>query len=396
MAMEKENQFRGVVIFLVLFLNFLLCPNALSGSKPEANGSSLRQREQTIGSGPAYNEYARFIAGMRNGQGALGSLEDRPAWIQYAGFFDQGWKKFDQKQLAVMRDWASSELGPAASSDLTVFYPFSGPDFINPYTFFPHAKTYLLMALEPPGELPNFSAMNDRDIDSFFSTLQRSLHDLLNVDYFISAHMHEAMASKDLKGVLPFFLFFMARENIRVLDVEYWCMKPDGTVREVPALDRGPIDEAGIPGVRITFAGPGSPETQTLYYFRLNAYNSSFGRNSHFGPFLRSFGPLTTFMKSASFVMFDPNVSAARQLVLDQSRYILQEDSGIPLKYFNPASWGLRFYGTYAEPIAIFKGKHQEDLAEIYKTRGDVKPLPFAIGYHYQINTSNLMFAVRK
>jgi hypothetical protein len=241
--------------------------------------------------------------------------------------------------------------------------------------------------------------MSRTDFDSFFVQMRKSLHDSLSIDYFISSHMHIGMESKELNGVLPFLLFFMAREKTRILDVEYWFMGPDGTIQEAHGLENGKASPPGaVPGVRILFESEGSPgnKPQTLYYFRLNLYDRTFRRNSHFITFLQSFGPLITFMKSAAYVMFDRQASTARQFVLDQSRYVLQEDSGIPFRYFDPSVWSLQFYGTYSKPISIFKNDYQADLARIYGTGRDIKPLPFGIGYRFQVDTANLLFATRK
>jgi len=384
-------------IFLSLF-GFLFLADTLSWPRPESGANPSGPAGEVYGRQASYEQYANFIGGFRSPQSILAAFENRPAWVQFAGFFDQTWNKYDNKQLAPMREWASRELAAVVSSKLTVFYPFSGPDFVNPYTFFPHAGTYILAALEPPGEIPDFQAIDDKEFDSFFEDLRQSLHDLLNIDYFISAHMHSAMKGQELSGVLPILLFFMAREKVRVRDVEYWFMEPNGTIQQVPALNRGKPGQAdAIPGVRIVFeSADSSNQLQTVYYLRLNLYNSTFQRNSRLIPFLKSFGPLITFMKSASYVMFDPQVSIARQFVLDQSRYILQEDSGIPFRYFDPSVWTLQFYGTYTEPISIFRKDYQEDLAGIYAAGSGIKPLPFGIGYHYKVNTANLLFPTKK
>ncbi len=87
-------------------------------------------------------------------------------------------------------------------------------------------------------------------------------------------------------------------------------------------------------------------------------------RNQHFVSFLKSFGPVTTFAKAASYLMYKPHFSAIRQFILDQSLYVLQGDSGIPLRYFDPAVWNLRFYGTYAGPIPLFRNCYQADMAD--------------------------------
>jgi hypothetical protein len=393
----QKNYFSKNAIILIFFILFLFSSNicrsesAAGESSPQPGGPSGPQAD--------YQRYADLIAGVRSSHGAFASFERRPAWAEFAKFFDQSWNKHEKKQLAPMKEWAAHELADPISSGLSVFYPFSGPDFINPFTLFPNARTYILTALEPIGDIPRFETMTEKDFNLFFAELRQSLHDLLSFDYFISAHMHAAMESEELKGVLPIILFFMARERLRILDVDYWFMEPDGTIRKVPALDgHEPDSGAAIPGVRILFENPDSPgnRSRTLYYFRLNLYNGSFPKKVHFISFLKNLGPFITFMKSASYVMFDPRLGAARDFVLDQSRYVLQEDSGIPFRYFDPSVWALQFYGTYAKPISIFKEDYQADLAESYQAGRNIRRLPFGIGYHFRPGTANLLLASKK
>ena len=397
MRITKGNFFSQSLILLI-FSGLLFSSYTLSWPGSET-GANTPPGEELLKRRASYAQTAALIAGIRTPQSIPAPLESRPVWTEFARSFDHNWEKYDRMQLAPMREWAASELAKPMSSGFTVFYPFSGPDFISPYTLFPGAGTYILVALEPIGKIPDFQAMSQKDFDSFFADIRKSLHDLLNIDYFISSHMHTGMESKELNGVLPFLLFFMAREKTRILDVEYWFMAPDGTIQKVSGFESGKPGPAGaIPGVRILFESAGSPgnKPQTLYYFRLNLYNRTFRRNSHFITFLQNFGPLTTFMKSAAYVMFDRQASIVRQFVLDQSRYVLQEDSGIPFRYFDPSVWTLQFYGTYSEPKSIFKDYYQADLAKIYETGRDIKPLPFGIGYHFQVDTANLLFATRK
>ena len=357
--------------------------------------------------GEIYNQYARFIAGMAGPQGALAAFQSRPAWAEYSRFFDRSWRNLKKRLLIPERQWAEKELGDPASSDRTVFYPFSGPDFANVNAFFPRARTYVLVALEPLGEIPKFSAMNDGQFKSYFQSMKNSLRDILNINYFISAHMDAEIERTEIKGVLSVLLFMLAQSSAQVLDVRYLTMGLDGrvrefpalgtTAREFPALGTTELDLNYIHGIRISFdaADLKEKEPQTLYYFRVNLYNQAFDRNRHFLSFLRGLGPFTTFMKSASYVMFKDNVSTARQFMLDHSRYIVQEDSGIPLKYFEPSLWSLRFYGRYVKPISAFRQDYQEDLASIYKADKKIKPLPFGFGYYFNPGEANLMFAER-
>jgi len=388
--MRNTNLFCMATLVLILAVGSVPAFGAPSDSVCTPEGCAVPQSGQTDQRLPAHNDYALFIAGLRNPNGALAAYEDKPAWIRHAKMSDQSWEKFTRGRLTPMREWAARELASATTT--TVFYPFSGPDFVNVFTLFPRAKTYLLIALEPVGRMPDFTGGNE---GNFFPSLQRSLYDLLLLDFFITNKMKSAIGNSELKGTLPVLMFFLAREQARVLDVQYWVMKPDGAIIESPAM--GPGDRpAGIPGVRIVFTSPGSTEHQTLYYFKFDLGNDSFGRNQHFVSFLKSFGPMTSFTKAASYLMFKPYFSGIRRFILDQSQYVLQGDSGIPLKYFNPAEWDCRFYGTYAGPISLFSNCYQADMAQRYRKGEDVQPLPFGIDYRHRARTSNLIFASKK
>jgi hypothetical protein len=387
--MRKTTLFGTATMLLLLALGSVPAFGAASESVCTPEGCAVPKNDQADKRLSAYNDYALFIAGLSNPEGALAAYEDQPAWVRHAKFFDHNWERFTRGRLAPMREWAAKELGSVTAA--TVFYPFSGPDFVNVFALFPRAKTYLLIALEPVGEMPDFAARNEQN---FFPSLQRSLYDLLHLDFFITNKMKSSLGKSELKGTLPVLMFFLAREQARVLDVQYWVMKPDGAIAESPAL--GPGDRpTGIPGVRIVFTSPGSAENQTLYYFQFNLRNDSLAHNQHFVSFLKSFGPMTSFTKAASYLMYKPHFSAIREFILDQSLYVLQGDSGIPLRYFDPAGWDLRFYGTYAGPIPLFSNCYQADMANIYR-RGDIQPLPFGIDYRHRARTSNLMFASKK
>lgn len=391
MAISNTRLLSGLTICLLLLL----------GSAPAGSGAAEPAGQNSASTGPAaapadggnpyYNEAARFIAGRPNPEGSLAALEKQPAWSRYAAAMNRSWDRFETRQLKPMRAWAAQELKDNEAS-AAVFYPFSGPDFVNLYTLFPRAKTYLLVALEPPGTIPDFASGNLAD---FFGSLQRSLNECLAFDFFITAKMANQISKSQLKGVLPVLLYFLGREQVRILDIRYWLMQPDGTVVEQPATAGGKLG-SGIPGLRLVFTGPGSDEKQTLYYFQCDLRNNSFRQKPEFVSFLKGFGPFTTFTKAASYLMFSPNSADLRQFILEQSRYVLQDDSGLPLKEFAPTVWELKFYGTYKGPIGLFKNRHQKDLVGAYKSGQKVYPLGFGIGYHHRAGTSNLMFAAKK
>ena len=84
--------------------------------------------------------------------------------------------------------------------------------------------------------------------------------------------------------------------------------------------------------------------------------------------------------------------SEARDFLLRQSRLILQDDSGIPHRFFAGGQWQLRYCGNYVGPIDLFKQYPQPDLAARHAQTQPV-PLGFGFGYQWQPTRSSLLIA---
>jgi hypothetical protein len=74
---------------------------------------------------------------------------------------------------------------------------------------------------------------------------------------------------------------------------------------------------------------------------------------------------------------------------------IVQDDSGIPLAYFDPNKWSLRFFGVYLGPIEVFKQHYQPQLRELFK-EANPPLLDFGFGYRWNYKEANLIVATRK
>ena len=93
--------------------------------------------------------------------------------------------------------------------------------------------------------------------------------------------------------------------------------------------------------------------------------------------------------------MHSGNFTQVRDFVLNHSQYIVQDNSGIPLASFRPDVWNFQPFGAYLGPIAIFPGRGQPRLGELFK-KAKAPPLDFGIGYRHRGHDSNLLLAVRK
>jgi hypothetical protein len=194
--------------------------------------------------------------------------------------------------------------------------------------------------------------------------------------------LHEGQVS----GTLPLLYVFLARSGKTIRNVSPVALDSNGT-----AYFAGENAGANATrGVRIVFAGSDGVE-KTLYYFSTDLSNSGV-RASGFLKFCATLAPGNSLVKSASYLMHSGNFTVVRDFILNNSATVIQDDSGIPLAYYNSKKWRLFPFGRYAGPIAEFTGRYQESYAELFRR---AQPMDFGIGYRWRTHESNLLLSVR-
>ena len=105
-------------------------------------------------------------------------------------------------------------------------------------------------------------------------------------------------------------------------------------------------------------------------------------------------------IKSASYLMHKEGIAEPahfekiRSLILERSDFVVQDDSGVPLRLFARDTWKLQFHGRYEAPTPEFGKYLQKDL-KVEMQRNSTGKLPFSYGYAYKPGESNLMTAER-
>jgi hypothetical protein len=128
-----------------------------------------------------------------------------------------------------------------------------------------------------------------------------------------------------------------------------------------------------------------------LYYFSTNLADQRLKANTGFLAFLSELNGVTSYFKATSYMTHKPEFSEIRDQVLAKSVAVLQDDSGIPFKYFDAQPWQVQLFGDYERPYGSFRWLEQKDLRKAYST--SAKPLDFQIGYGFRKVPSNLLFA---
>ncbi len=330
------------------------------------------------------DDTARFRAGMQpSADSPLLALTRDPSWQRHAKFFDSAFSQLEQRQLSKIRDWADVNL---AAPRPTMFYMFSGPDFLYANAFYSKASTYVLGALEPVGAVPDLTKIPRGAVGAALYNVERSLGSILSFSFFITKQMKVDLHTNQVNGTLPILYVFLARSGKTIRNVEMIALDDKGGVH---VLGDNPGPNA-THGVRITFAGSDG-EARTLYYFSTDLSNSG-ARAAGFLKFCETLGPGNSLIKSASYLLHSGNFTAVRDWLLANSATIIQDDSGIPLANYNSRQWRFFPFGRYLGPIGEFPGRYQERYAELF-TRA--QPIDFGIGYRWRTNESNLLLAVK-
>ncbi|TGD95818.1 hypothetical protein [Methylobacterium nonmethylotrophicum] len=331
--------------------------------------------------GPSPDDTARFLAGMPVAASSpLARLQEDRSWLQHANAFGAAFGAVEQRQMSRIRAWSGANL-PARRS--TVFYFFSGPDFLYANSFFPDATTYVMAGLEPVGAVPDLSRLPRASVPGVVRSLQTSIRSVLHLSFFKTIDMRSDLRASQASGALPVLYVFLARSGKTVRSTEFVRLDASG---------QPTADGRGAQGVKITFASAGGPE-QTLYYFSTNLANDGF-RTSGIKPFCERLGVGDGLVKSASYLLHDSTFSDVRAFLLRQTATIVQDDTGVPAALFD-AKWQLRPYGSYHGPIAMFSGRYQPRMAELFR-REPRGALGFGIGYRHRPNESSLVVATKR
>jgi len=342
------------------------------------------------------NSTARLIAGLTPTHPDHMALAERPEWKAHSAKLQASWALLRDQQIAPLTAWRNGAVPRNCPVGNTLLYPFSGPDFFNAYWLFPNCETYVLFGLEPIGTPPAIEKMNEAQLTRLLTDVREAMANLLARNYFITSKMDKQMQAEELNGVVPIIMISMALAGVEVLRIEPLILTrprnaaPEASTESTVRLRRK------LRGVTIMFRRPGSPVPQRLNYFSVDASNAGVARYPQFRDYLRGLAPTTTLIKSASYLLHVAEFKSLRNLLLDVSGFLVQDDTGVPYAILAKRGWQLSVYGRYEVPIPPFERHYQPELAEAYVATNP-QPLSFRFGYRRSFgdDRSNVMVAQR-
>lgn len=351
---------------------------------------------------PAFTEYdyiAEYLSGMLRDtlSSPLAHLSQHEAWLNYAQRSNTAWQKMHASRLDSVSAWREKTIKPLQSQQpSTVFYPFSGPDFLHAFTFFPEAERYLLIGLEPVGAKPSLAQLEADSNYHYLQQTSQALSTIIRGGYFITFDMREHFKPEKLNGVLPLLYIFLARTGQRIQSVNFVGIQADGQYITLP--DGNAQEGVKTYGVEIEFWNTASKKLSKLVYFSQDMANWKYKEANGLYVYLNNnlnTQKTVTYLKSASYLMHQNGFSNIRQTVFDKSSLILQDDTGIAYRFFDKNTWDIHLYGGYGIPIPPFTYLFEQDLDSAYRNQTP-SPLPFTLGYQWgKKGRTSMLCAVR-
>jgi hypothetical protein len=367
------------------------CSNSDPKEKPGSlNGSSVQVKSE-IKPDEVFDGFAKLISG---------NTEKIPANVDPT-YYDSFSKQLNQKlveigksRLSPITTWNQTALKRNAKSDTTsVFYPFSGGDFLHVNSLYPNANHYVMMAQESVGSIPDLSKMDKVKTKEYIKAADFILRDIYAKSYFITMNMIKDTKSSPVNGMLPVLLWSVSKTGHTVTAVEELKVDDNGMKSYTPFK----VGENTAKAVRITFGNPDKGILKTLTYYSCDISNSGIEKDKALAASLKGIPPSNCFVKSASYLMHYETFTTIRNTVLDKAIYLVQDDTGIPYKYFEKSKFKMELYGNYVKPVSDFSANlYQKDMVEAYKTKEFMGALPFSLGYHWQTKDQNQMIAIKK
>jgi hypothetical protein len=330
--------------------------------------------------------FARYIAGVHDANND--SLEQSEFWKLHAAKTDLRWRLLMQNVGTPISTWVTEKNYLGSKAPKTLLYPFAGGDFFYANLFYPNRDTVIMIGLEPVGGEFGVKEVESAKLEDYLTTLDRCMFYPHKLGFFRTLSMDDDFAHELMNGTFHTFLFYLARNGFDLHYVEYFNVDAQGNS---VAVEPG----AEAKGLKIGYSNKSDKTVKQLVYISQDISNTANQKSPGTINYLKQRGSVVSFFKAASYLMYKDYFSDITNVVLGQSKIILQDDSGMPLAAMKQGGFEAEVLGEYTKTINLFSNYFQKDMREEYVSKKPAK-LPFTIGYNAEFGECNLQLGTKK
>jgi len=343
-----------------------------------------------------YNTYAQRVAALDT---TPFNDVDKASLVVYSNEQSKKINQVLENRLNLITKWNKDNMYRNKVSDSAfIFYPFSGGDFIHVYYLYPNASEYFMSAIENVGQVLDINKFNKNQFFDYLRDFDTVMRDIYMRSYFITKNMQEDFGRKaKINGILPILLWSAAKTNHDIIHVKYFIIDSSANKKYIDDIYKTNSKLS----VEIKLFNKTTQKFQTLNYYSADLSNNGLRKNSKSLNFLNKYvsNQSNGFVKSASYLMhYDTLFGTIQKLVLEKNKFLVQDDTGVPFKKFEPSIWDIELFGKYEKPIKDFsQSLYQKELDYSYNNPKYYKGnLNFSLGYHWNSKNQNQMVFIKK
>jgi hypothetical protein len=399
--------FQSIGISFLMGLVLLACnqsgnkTSVIAESKKDSTSNiSNTKLDSSIDCDSKVSQYASLISGdtIATFDDAFQKATEALVFRDFSKSLANKWQDFEANKLKSIKDWESAHRTQYPEKINTVFYPFSGPDILYASQFYPNAEHFIMIGLEPVGTYPSLTdTLFTNHLDQYYKDINTSLHAIIKFSFFRTLSMEVDFKKTHVNGTLHLLNLFLAKMNHSVCNAQPLVIDGNGGVKIMESFEVLAKSDYAAKGVRLNYKDE-SEKKKDLIYWSMDVSDANIDKHPELLIYLKSLdNQMSTYMKGASYLCHLADFDEIRTIILDKSKTLLQDDSGVPVRFFKDDQWSLNFFGSYKKPINLFAHKYQRKLDSIYnKAPNTPEALSFGIGYIYEDKASNLMLGIKK
>ncbi len=365
--------FMKLIVFIAIFWGIATLGSA-EEVLPDLRRTTVRENLQNLGNLFSGNPDMRDNASLRE-------LMQQPVYRLYQEQIRHKWSSFERNIAKPMRAWSRQNLTSLQVE--TVVYPFSGPDLPNALMMFPDAKTYIFLALEPSGLLPDIRAINHEALILSLLYLDQSLESFSEENFFYTTEMHDTITKNPyLNGIVIPLVTFLRLMGYEVLTYRPFVILLNGRKKYLTAHDIATSKEfsQGHFSMELTFRAPRGIE-KTLIFLSGDVSSQRFlKKNPGIFSFLNQYDQFITFIKAGSYLLQIRHYRYFKNFLMRKSMAFVMDDTGPAIDDFLATGWTIQVFGEYKGTIPLFANRFQAKLKEIFEKQKP-QPLGFPFGY---------------
>ena len=337
---------------------------ALVSAQPTRNPSSNKQGQYFVGSHPTPEAFPFLTTDNKKAA-------------------DESWAVYQKDHGLLMTDWAKSEIRFSGAG--TVFYPFSGPDFVTVNQLYPDADRYVMVAMQAAGEPALLAQMPPERAQHFQTKFLREWKRFANNAFFITAELEADRFAKSTHiGITTILITFALYTGYDVAELYPIAYDPAS----------GQFIKSVGPWTSVRLVLKKNGKTVALDYVSLDLSDQNLLVNEPMRGWLSQMTQHPMLIKAASHLLQDGNFIVLRDMITKNSPLVVQDETGVDYAFLKKIG-NVDLYGGFSLPFEQFSPHKQQSLAQAYRQTTDSKPMPFAFSYNKEHERRSVQIARR-